>query len=104
MDKQEIERVREMVIFGLYRVCLVNGYDSVTFGKLKDEQNRLFDNYISNRSGIIEELIKTVESELKESNDLNYKCKEGSCICTDVGYVQEWFNEYKDILKDRYCL
>lgn len=54
MDKQEIEHIRSMVTFGLYRVCLVNGYDSAMFGKFKDEQNRLFDNYISNRS-LIEE-------------------------------------------------
>ena len=54
MDKEEIERVRSMVTFGLYKVCLVNGYNSEMFGKFKEEQNRLFDNYISNRS-LIEE-------------------------------------------------
>lgn len=54
MDKEEIERIRSMVTFGLYKVCLVNGYNSAMFGKFKEEQNRLFDNYISNRS-LIEE-------------------------------------------------
>lgn len=49
MDKEEIEHIRNMVTFGLYRVCLANRYDSAMFGKFKEEQNRLFDNYISNR-------------------------------------------------------
>lgn len=54
MDKEEIEHIRSMVTFGLYRVCLVNGYDSTMFGKFKEEQNRLFDNYISNRDSLKE--------------------------------------------------
>lgn len=49
MDKQEIEHIRSMVTFGLYKVCLANGYDSAMFRKIKEEQNRLFDNYILNR-------------------------------------------------------
>lgn len=54
MDDKEIESIRSMVTFGLYRVCLANGYDSAMFGKFKDEQNRLFDNYISNRNSLKE--------------------------------------------------
>lgn len=54
MDKQEIESIRRMVAFGLYKVCLMNGYNSAMFIKFKEEQNKLFDNYILNRS-LIEE-------------------------------------------------
>lgn len=49
MDKKEIEIIRKMVIFGLYKMCLMNKLDSAMFRKFKDEQNRLFDNYILNR-------------------------------------------------------
>ena len=62
MDKEEIESIRSMVTFGLYKVCLVNGYNSAMFGKFKEEQNRLFDNYISNRD-LIEEVKQKNEAD-----------------------------------------
>ena len=68
MDKQEIELIKKMVIHGIYKVCLMNGYDSKIFGKFKDEQVRLFDNYILNKS-IAEErdkrLLEDWENDLK---------------------------------------
>ena len=48
MNKKEIEYIRKMVTFGLYKVCLMNGYDTMMFWKFKEEQNRLFDNFINN--------------------------------------------------------
>ena len=48
MDKEEIERIRSMVIHGVYKVCIMNGYDSTMFVKFKEEQNKLFDNFINN--------------------------------------------------------
>lgn len=65
MDKEEIERIRSMVTFGLYKVCLMNGYDSAMFGKFKEEQNRLFNNYISNRK-----LIEEVEQENEADKEI----------------------------------
>lgn len=68
MDKQEIELIKKMVIHGIYKVCLMNGYDFKIFGKFKDEQVRLFDNYILNKS-IAEErdkrLLEDWENDLK---------------------------------------
>ena len=69
MDKEEIERIRSMVTFGLYRVCLMNGYDSAMFGKFKEEQNRLFDNYISNRNLIEENQMENDETKQKNETD-----------------------------------
>lgn len=48
-------------------------------------------------------IINTIEKEL----DINcgscfYQCVEGNLIHTDVGYVYEWFQEYKEVLKKRY--
>ena len=62
MDKQEIELIKKMVIHGIYKVCIMNGYDSTMFGKFKDEQERLFTNYILNKS-ILEERDKRLLKE-----------------------------------------
>ena len=51
---------------------------------------------------LVEDIIKTIEEELNQSNQSYYRCKDGSEITTDVGYVEEWFNEYKDVLRERY--
>lgn len=50
MDKQEIELIKKMVIHGIYKICLMNGYDFIMFENFKAEQNRLFDNFILNRN------------------------------------------------------
>lgn len=49
MDKQEIELIKKMVIHGCYKVCIINGYNSTIFSKLKEEQERVFANYILNK-------------------------------------------------------
>lgn len=73
MDKQEIELIKKMVIHGIYKVCLMNGYDSTMFGKFKAEQNRLFDNFILNKS-IAEErdkcLLEDWENDLKDCMEI----------------------------------
>lgn len=51
---------------------------------------------------LVEDIIKTIEEELNQSNQLYYRCKDGSEITTDVGYVEDWFNKYKDVLRERY--
>lgn len=52
---------------------------------------------------LIEEIITTIEKEFENSNHTEYRCVDDSVIHTDVGYVEGWFNEYKDILRKRYC-
>lgn len=51
----------------------------------------------------MEELITTIEKELNQSLSTIYKCEDNSVISTDVGYVEEWFNEYKYIIREKYC-
>lgn len=48
MTKQELEQIREMVIHGLYRTSIVNNYSTRTFTAYKEEQVRLFDQYVEN--------------------------------------------------------
>ena len=67
MDKKEIELIKKMVIHGIYKVCIMNGYDSTMFSKFKVEQERLFDNFILNKS-IAEERDKNLLEEWE--NDL----------------------------------
>lgn len=57
-----------------------------------------------NERELIKELIETIESEINQSNSSYYNCKEGTDICTDVGYIYDWFKEYKKVLKNRYNL
>ena len=51
------------------------------------------------RETIINELIATITEELDLSSLTKYICKDGTVICTDVGYVYDWFKEYKKVLK-----
>lgn len=52
----------------------------------------------------IKELISTIEDELDNSSSTEYCCEDDTCIGTDVGYVEEWFDEYKLKLYKRYGL
>ena len=51
------------------------------------------------RAKVIKEISDTIDRELESSNNSEYKCKDGTEIHTDVGYVYEWWNEYKKILQ-----
>lgn len=51
---------------------------------------------------LVEEIINTIEEELKWSSQTRYICKDDSIISTDVRYVEDWFNEYKHVLRERY--
>lgn len=56
------------------------------------------------KSEVVEEIIGTIERELdKATNNGDYICEDGTTIETDVGYVYEWFDEYKEILRKKYC-
>lgn len=75
MDKQEIESIRNMVISGLYRVCLINGYGSTVFSMLKNEQNRLFENYMCNRDSF-EKYQREKENKIEQEAEENESDKE----------------------------
>lgn len=47
----------------------------------------------------LEELIATIEEELAMSTSEIYNCKNGYRIATDVWYIWQWFNEYKEVLR-----
>lgn len=51
---------------------------------------------------IIEEVIDTIEREIMNSTYTRYRTKEGDYIGTDVIYVEDWFEEYKEVLRARY--
>lgn len=50
----------------------------------------------------LEEFIQTIEYEFSNSFGMEYRTKEGFCIVTDVGFVRQWFNIYKGVLRRRY--
>ena len=52
---------------------------------------------------ILEDIIHTIEKELKDSFSTSYECEDGTAIGTDVGYIEEWFNKYKNKLRLKYC-
>lgn len=51
---------------------------------------------------VIDDLINTIEREIQNSSSTCYRTAEGDYIDTDVGYVYDWFKEYKDVLLLRY--
>lgn len=52
---------------------------------------------------IVSGIIKTIEKEFENScSSIQYECEDGTKIHTDVGYVEEWFEQYKEVLKKRY--
>lgn len=55
-----------------------------------------------NEKILIDELIKTIKEELEQSSLSKYICNDGTIIYTDVGYVEEWFWEYVNVLRKRY--
>ena len=53
---------------------------------------------------LIEELIATINEEINKSPSTSqYLCNDGTIICTDVGYVYDWFREYAEVLRRKYC-
>lgn len=46
----------------------------------------------------IDWLISKIEYELSQSTISEYKCTDGTVIKTDVGYVEDWWKEYKQHL------
>lgn len=50
----------------------------------------------------INELINTIKAEINQSSTSKYICNDGTVICTDVGYVEDWFKEYADVLRKKY--
>lgn len=47
------------------------------------------------------ELIATIKRELAKSSSTIYVCEDGTVIHTDVGYVEEWLDDYTEVLKSR---
>jgi hypothetical protein len=43
-------------------------------------------------------LVSRIEEELNNSTLTEYKCLNGTIIKTDVGYVEDWFNEWRNSL------
>lgn len=56
------------------------------------------------KEDLIEEIITTIENELddKRNTMAKYHCEDGTVIITDIGYVVDWFEEYKDVLRRKY--
>lgn len=55
-----------------------------------------------NQKDFIENIIQAIEQELEHSSSTCYICKNGEKIDTDVGYVEEWFEKYKQVLRQRF--
>ena len=55
-----------------------------------------------NEKILIDELIKAIREEIDQSSSSQYVCNDGTIIYTDVGYVEDWFREYADVLRKKY--
>lgn len=72
--------LKELNKWDISKLCLVDD-----FKELVKEQPTInqYDN-----------LIKKIKGELKQSSSTKYICESCKIINTDVGYVEEWFDEY----------
>ena len=66
------------------------------------ERNFKIDFLKMDKNAFVNELIATITEELDKSNTSKYICNDGTVISTDVGYVEDWFKEYTDVLRRRY--
>lgn len=55
-----------------------------------------------NEKIFVNELIATIREEINQSSTSKYICNDGTVISTDVGYVEDWFCVYADVLRKRY--
>lgn len=55
-----------------------------------------------NKKELIEEIINTIYEEIENSGDSYYVTKENQEFSADVGYVKEWLDDYKEVLRKRY--
>ena len=53
-------------------------------------------------NSLIEEVINTIREEINQSSTSKYICNDGTIIYTDVGYVEDWFCVYADVLRKKY--
>lgn len=60
----------------------------------QNEGNLTVENKLIN----IDWLISKIDYELSQSRISTYKCTDGTVIKTDVGYVEDWWTEYKQHL------
>ena len=52
---------------------------------------------------VVKEILDTISNELKDSSSTMYVCDDSTTfINTDVGYVEDWFKEYKKYLYKKY--
>ena len=50
----------------------------------------------------IKEIFNTISSELERSTNTEYVCEDQTIIKTDVGYVEDWFKDYKKHVYEKY--
>ena len=60
--------------------------------------------YNAGKKDAVKEIINTIENEIEKSYTADYICNdnEETHIGTDVGYVADWFREYKKVLYKKY--
>ena len=51
-----------------------------------------------NHAQLVLNFEETIDKELNQSTSTEYRCLDGTTINTDVGYVSDWWNEYKKVI------
>ena len=62
--------------------------------------------YIAGKVQTVREIIDTIDKEIddEKTTSIEYRTVEGEVIPTDVGYVNEWWKEYRKLLIKRFDL
>ena len=51
-----------------------------------------------NHAQLVLNFEEKIDKELDQSTSSEYRCLDGTTIHTDVGYVSDWWNEYKKVI------
>ena len=75
---------------------------SVLIYEIIKKYNNMNSQKEGNKNATVEEIIDTIYQEIENSGDSYYVTKENQEFSADVGYVKEWLDDYKEVLRKRY--
>ena len=75
---------------------------SVLIYEIIKKYNNMNSQKEENKNATVEEIIDTIYQEIENSGDSYYVTKENQEFSADVGYVKEWLDDYKEVLRKRY--
>lgn len=106
----DLVRAHERVVgsYNNHKEFILKGlvtFDIIPYTITKENKDKISKIYsMMDKRKVVEEIIETIEKELNNSNSLYYNCEDNSYIETSVGFIKQWFNKYKEVLRRKYSI